>query len=81
VWEGSIHFAVDGGETLVVRDGNIRRLYDLLWRNTHKPGAVHLAALVRAASVQPEYSRSTIGLTSTQTTVLRDALAQLDADQ
>jgi hypothetical protein len=77
--EASTRFALDDGETVVVTDGDLRELYELLWREAHKPGAISVAALIHAALLQPEFSRTPIALTTPQSRVLRETIAQLHA--
>jgi hypothetical protein len=75
--EGSTRFALDDGETLIVGGGDVGRLYELLWRDAHKSGAISLAALIHEASFQSESIRATIELTAPQSTSLREAMAEL----
>jgi hypothetical protein len=77
VEESSTRFALDDGETLVVGDRDLRRVYDLLWRDAHKPGAISVAARIHAALHQSEFSRTTLELTPPQSTALREAMAEL----
>ena len=77
---GSVRFTFDDGETLIVPDDDVRRVYDELWRLAPRPGAVSTAALVHAASRQSEFARRPIELTTTQSATLREAMERLGAE-
>jgi len=75
--QASTRFTLDDGETIIVENGDLREVYELLWAEAHKPGAITVAALIHAALLQPEFSRSAIDLTTAQSEVLRETIAQL----
>jgi len=74
---GSVTFKLDDGETLIVPDDELRRLYDSLWEISDDAGAVSTAALVMDVSRLHAYARRPVELTSQQTAVLRKAAALL----
>jgi hypothetical protein len=75
----SVRFTLDDGETLVIAHENVDRIYDLLWGLAHEPGAVFTAALLIEASRTSELARMAPKLTPTQSAVLREAVAKLNA--
>jgi hypothetical protein len=76
---GSVRFASADGETLIVAEKDLRRIYELLWELAGEPGAVSTAALLMDASRQSEFARRTIALTAAQSAALAKAMAQLGA--
>ena len=75
--EGSARFTLDDGETVIVADEDLRRVYDLIWRLVPRRGAVSAAALIRARTSQSEVVRRAITLDADQSAVLREAIAIL----
>lgn len=73
----SIRFALDDGETLYVPDEDLRPVYEVLWDLAKEPGAVSTAALVMDARRLHPFHRQPIELTTTQSAVLRKAVALL----
>jgi len=53
-------------------------VYDVLWEFCSQPGALSTADLLIETSRLPE-TRRTVELTTPQSTVLREAVARLDA--
>lgn len=74
---GPIHFTLDGDERVTIAEENVWPLYDLLWQLAPKPGAVSLAAILHAASLQSEYTRPAYELTVAQGALLREAISLL----
>ena len=75
----SVRFTLDDGETLVVADEDIGRIYELLWGLAHEAGAVFTAALLIEASRTSEYACTPIKPTPPQSAALREAVALLDS--
>jgi hypothetical protein len=74
---GSVSFTLDDGETLLVPDQDLRRVYETLWDLSAQPGAVSTAALLLEASRIQEFMRGRIELTTPQSAVLRKAVELL----
>ena len=77
--ESAVRVTLDDGQMLVIADEDVERVYELLWELAHEPGAVFTAALLIEASRTSEFARSAPTLTPTQSAVLREAVARLDA--
>ena len=75
----SVRFTMDDGEILVIADEDVDRIYGLLWDLSAEPGAVFTAALLIEASRTSDFARTAPKLTPTQSAVLREAVALLDA--
>jgi hypothetical protein len=75
---GLVSFTLDDGDTLPVRDENLRRVYETLWELAKEPGAVSTAALLMDARRLDPFVRKPISLTAPQSAVLRKATAMLD---
>jgi hypothetical protein len=74
---GSVRFTLDDGETIIVPDDELRRIYESLWSMSHEHGAISAAALVMDVSRLSPYGPRTVELTTPQSTVFRKALALL----
>jgi hypothetical protein len=76
---GSVRFTLADGETLIVAEEDLRRIYELLWELVGEPGAVSTAALLMDASRLSEFARAPVTLTTSQSAALGKAVARLDA--
>jgi len=74
---GSVRFTLDDGETLVVPDDELRRMYESLWAMSREPGAISTAALVMDVSRLSPYGPRSVKLTTAQSAVFRKAVALL----
>jgi hypothetical protein len=74
--EGSVRFRLDDGETLLVRDEDLWRIYDSLWEVSEEPGAISAAALVMDAWRLHPLARKPIELTTPQSCALRKAVSR-----
>jgi hypothetical protein len=77
---GSVSFNLDDGETLLVPDEDLRRVYETLWELSKEPGAVSTAALLIGSWRTREFMRTQIEFTTLQSAVLRKAVALLPDD-
>jgi hypothetical protein len=76
-WE-PVHFVLADGDSLIVSGDDVLRVYEVLLELCAQPGALSTAALLIDASREPD-TRRAIGLTSYQSTILREAVARLAA--
>jgi len=76
---GLVSFTLDDGAIVEVPEDQLRQVYDLLWDLAKEPGAVSAAALLMDASRLSPFTRKPILLTTPQSAVLRQAVAQLHA--
>jgi len=74
---GSVRFTLDDGETIIVPDDELRRIYESLWAMSPEPGAVSTAALVMDVSRLSHYGARSVELTTPQSAVFRKAVALL----
>jgi hypothetical protein len=74
---GSVRFTLDDGETLIVPDDELRRIYESLWAMSRQPGAISTAALVMDVSRLSPFGPRSVELTAPQSAVFRKALALL----
>ena len=74
---GSVRFTLDNGETIIVPDDELRRIYESLWAMNHEQGAISTAALVMDVSRLSPYGPRSVDLTHPQSTVFRKAVALL----
>lgn len=70
----SVRFDLADGTRVVVESGDVRRVYEDLWKLSNFPGAVSTAELLLDAAGQQPYNRRRIGLTGPQSTALRSAM-------
>lgn len=77
---GPVRFLLHDGETLIVEEGDLLHVYEMLWRLAPRPGAVSAAAVVHNASRTSEFSRTAIDLTAAQSAAMREAVALLRAE-
>lgn len=69
----SVHFDLADGTGLTVEHGDIRSVYDELWRLSNVPGAISTAALLLSATRHPGYTQR-VELNVAQSAVLRSAI-------
>jgi len=74
---GSVSFTLDHGETIIVPDDELRRIYESLWAMSHEPGAISTAAVVMDVSRLSPYGPRSVDLKHPQSTVFRKAVALL----
>ena len=74
---GSVRFTLDDGETIIVPDDELRRIYESLWAMSNEHGAISTAALVMDVSRLSPYGTRSVELTIPQSAVFRKAVALL----
>jgi hypothetical protein len=76
---GPVRFTLNDGETLVVPRETLSQVYELLWQLAPKPGAVEMAAVIRAASGESTRYGRPLDLNATQSVALREAIGLLES--
>jgi hypothetical protein len=75
-----VRFVLNDGETLVLpNDEKLSQVYERLWQLAPMPGAIEMAAVIRAASGKPAPYGHPLDLNAAQSAALREAIGLLES--
>jgi hypothetical protein len=75
-----LRFVLNDGEMLVFsNEERLSQVYELLWQLAPMPGAVEVAAVIRAASAKSAGYGPPLDLNPAQSAALREAIGQLES--